>query len=272
MAEYEWLLPPFVCGLLALFCNLTLGQQVLQRGIIFIDLAMAQVAALGVLITDRFFHELSHEYFWFPIAGACILTLTAGGIIAVLEKKRVPHLEAMIGVFYVFSACLAITIVSNDPHGGDLVKNLLNGQLLWAGWQQVYPLAALSFAFVLLGIFWKSCLQGAGFYLVFALSIPILVQTLGVYLEFAMLVVPAVAACLISEKRRFRHGCIIGALGLISGLMASLWLDLPSGPAIVLAICLLAVAAPVCKALLSINPIQLTRHWVSLFKGVTRKQ
>ncbi|PKG37185.1 metal ABC transporter permease [Psychromonas sp. Urea-02u-13] len=243
ISHYTWLLPAICCGLLAVYCNVLLGRQVLIRGIIFIDLAMAQVAALGILLTDKFFHVYMHQYAWASYLGATLLTGLVAFVIAKLESRRIKHLEAIIGAFYVLSACLAIILVSNNPHGIVLVKSLLQGQLLWVNWSQAWVLLGFSVLLFTVNHYHPQFLKGSGFYVAFALAIPMLIQTLGVYLEFAMLVVPAVAAASLMAHRPIIVAFIIASIGLMAGLMSSLFWDIPSGPAIVLMICLTALFA-----------------------------
>ncbi|MCE2595440.1 metal ABC transporter permease [Motilimonas cestriensis] len=241
MTEHIWLLAPLCCGALALVSNLILGRQVLKRGIIFIDLAMAQVSALGMLIITFYWPDLANQYELVPLLGACALALVVGSGIAWLEAKKVDNLEALIGIFYVLSACLAILLVSQAPHAHEHATSLLHGQLLWSSCGDVAALALLAGVLVSVRWFQPRWLDGVGFYCLFALSIPLLVQSLGVYLEFAMLVVPAVAATYCLPRWRDSMALMIGLLGLIAGFALSMWLDLPSGPAVVLMICVLAL-------------------------------
>ncbi|MCE0558836.1 metal ABC transporter permease [Motilimonas sp. E26] len=256
MADYIWLLAPLFCGVLALICNLILGRQVLQRGIIFIDLAMAQVAALGMLIITLYWPDLTNQYELIPLLGACALALVVGGGIAWLEAKKVDNLEALIGTFYVMSACLGILLVSQAPHAHERATSLLHGQLLWSSWTDVAALALLAGGLVSIRWLRPRLLDGVGFYCLFALSIPLLVQSLGVYLEFAMLVIPAIAATYCLPNWRNSMALVIGLLGLITGFSLSMWLDVPSGPTVVLMIGIFALVLPVI--------LRLKRSFVSI--------
>ena len=257
MADHAWLFAPLCCGLLALVCNLILGRQVLQRGIIFIDLAMAQVAALGMLMMQLFTTTSLGlwlaEYAWLPLLGACVLALLVGALIAWLETKRVEHLEALIGIFYVLAACVAIVLVSQAPHAHEQAMGLLHGQLLWSDWGDVSWLAGLAALLLCVNRLRPNWLNGVGFYALFALSIPLLVQSLGVYLEFAMLVVPAVACTYCAVKYRALAAWLIGLLGLLAGFALSLWFDWPSGPAIVVMIGVGALLIPALVRMISVS-------------------
>ncbi|MDW2210642.1 metal ABC transporter permease, partial [Vibrio sp. 2025] len=124
MTEYTWLAPAILCGVIALIGNVVLGQQVLKRQIIFIDLAVAQVAALGAALSHYWLNS-STLYVRIPwlseswlgaMLGPWIMSLLLCGLIAALEKRNHPHLEPMIGSLFVVSASLAVLLVSKDPH------------------------------------------------------------------------------------------------------------------------------------------------------------
>lgn len=229
------LLPAFVAGLLVLASHVPLGREVLRRGIIFIDLAIAQIAGLGVIAV----HALGHaESTWLTQLGAVGAALAGALLLQWTERRNPARQEAIIGVGFVVAASAAILLISHDPHGGEHLRELLVGQILWTTWADLLPLALLT-ATVLAAWFglrlWRSPL---GFYLLFAVMITASVQIVGVYLVFASLIIPALAG-----GTRLWHGYAIGAAGYALGLLASALFDLPSGAAIVLALALVALAA-----------------------------
>ncbi|MCW8328550.1 metal ABC transporter permease [Photobacterium sp. SDRW27] len=236
MSHYTWLLPPVICGLLALLGNVVLGQQVLRRNIIFIDLAVAQVAALGAVISEYWIGS-SHLFrdSWFgQMLGPWVLSLIFCGCIALMEKRYHKHLEPLIGSFFVVSASLAIIAVSQDPHGADFIQTILNGQLLWVGWNDVWPLAAVTFMMLGLIVKFPAMMAGKGFYFVFAILMPITVKLTGIYLEFALLVIPALCVANLNGKAFFLTSLTLGIFGIVTGLAVSAGFDLPSGASIVL--------------------------------------
>ncbi|MGU3846524.1 metal ABC transporter permease, partial [Vibrio diabolicus] len=93
-----------------------------------------------------------------------------------LEKRKHPHLEPTIGSLFVVSASLAVLLVSKDPHGADFIQGILNGQLLWSTWQDVWPLAVITGAMLLLLTLKPEFMHGSGFYLIFAILMPITVK------------------------------------------------------------------------------------------------
>lgn len=222
--------PACLAGLLVLSTHVPLGQQVLARGIIFIDLALAQVAAMGV-IGAQYFGVDEHGYgvqlaaAAAALAGAALLTWT--------EKKWPEYQEPLIGTLFVLAATGGLLLLANNPHGGEHLKDLLVGQILWVSYAQLIPAALLSA--LLLGLIWlrSGRLSGLLFYAVFALAITASVQLVGVYLVFASLIVPALATVGMSGRRRLIVSYAIGACGYALGLALSAVLDLPSGAMIV---------------------------------------
>ncbi|MGL6260871.1 metal ABC transporter permease [Vibrio sp. WXL103] len=241
MEPYLWLLPAVVCGLVALVGNIVLGAQVIKRQIIFIDLAVAQIAALGAVLSHYYFsqyHFLSGSFIG-EMTGPWLLSLLLCALIGMMEKHYQHHLEAMIGSLFVVSASVAILVVSKDPHGADFIQGVLNGQLLWATWDDVVPLAVITALVLVLVWLRPSVMHGHGFYIIFAVLMPITVKMTGVYLEFALLVIPALCASALKGKRFLLTSISIGMLGILSGILLSAVYDLPSGASIV--VCLFTI-------------------------------
>lgn len=230
--EWSILLPALAAGLLVLASHVPLGLRVLERGIIFIDIAIAQFAGLGVILA----HFLGWEEGW-RVQVAALACAALGALLLHYSEGRWPRRqEAIIGVAFVLVSSLAILLLAHDPQGGEHLRELLAGQILWTGWHDL-PALALVTAGVLAA--WHGGLRHSalGFYLLFALAITASVQVVGVYLVFASLIVPALAA-----GERLLPAYVMGVAGYALGLAASTWLDLPAGAAIVVALVL--VAAP----------------------------
>ena len=227
------LLPAFAAGLLVLASHVPLGQAVLKRGIVFLDLAIAQVAGLGVVIAHSLGGEASP---WLTQVAAVSAALLGAGFLRRMERGSPARQEAVIGITFVAAACLALILMSHDPHGAEHLRDLLVGQILWTTWADLAPLAAVTLLVLAAWFRLGGRESPLGFYLLFALAITASVQVVGIYLVFASLIVPALAA-----GERLARGWAIGASGYAVGLAASGLFDLPSGAAIVLA--LVAVAA-----------------------------
>lgn len=222
------LLPALAAGLLVLATHVPLGMEVLRRGIIFIDLAIAQIAGLGIVVASACGAEIGG---WRTQVSAVAAALTGALCLSWMEKKYPAQLEAVIGVSFVAAACAAILLMSQDPHAGEHLKDLLVGQILWTTWGGLVPLAGVTVLTLVgwFGLRWKA--SPLGFYLLFAITITASVQVVGVYLVFASLIVPALAA----GGRLVRAGAV-GIAGYVLGLLASGLFDLPAGAAIVLAL------------------------------------
>jgi zinc/manganese transport system permease protein len=218
--EFSILLPAFLAGMLVLATHVPLGQQVLNRGIVFIDLAIAQVAAVSA-----------------ALIGALLLTWT--------EKKWPEVQEALIGVLFVVAACVELLILANNPHGGEHLKDLLVGQILWVSTASLIPIAILYAVALVVWFGLRGRIGQAGFYILFALVVTQSVQLVGIYLVFASLIVPALAAKRFAVKHRLAIGYAVGLIGYVLGLVASSVFDLPTGAVIVVSLLLTFLAAVV---------------------------
>jgi len=233
------LLPAFAAGVLVLSTHVVLGKQVLKRGIIFIDLAIAQIAALGAIVVgmNHDIAELAYASIWMP----ALFALAGAGVIAWLAKHMAEELEAMIGCFYVLSAVAAMLLLSNDPHGAELLKQLMSGQILWVSWQQLL-LPTVAYSAILALIFVRpKVLDGASFYLLFAIVITLSVELVGVYLVFSTLILPALAINKLKQRGALLWAYGVGLVGYLLGLYLSASFDLPSGAAIVATLALSAI-------------------------------
>jgi zinc/manganese transport system permease protein len=232
--EFDILLPAFLAGLLVLATHIPFGMRILQRGVIFADLAVAQIAGLGVIIASLL--DLTEHPLLVQLI-AVVSALCGAALLAWIER-RVPDVkEASIGLTFVLSASLGILLMSHDVHAGEHLKDLLVGQILWVSNTQLIATAVLTG--VLLAI-WKGLRQrlgNFGFYALFALAITASVQLVGIYLVFASLIVPALATHR-HHRRRYLFAFATGITGYALGLLLSVWFDLPTGAAIVWAMAL----------------------------------
>jgi len=226
--------PALLAGLLVLSTHVPLGQQVLARGIVFIDLAIAQIAGLGVTLAGTL---LSEPNGW-EVQVAAVGAALAGSLLLTLTERFWPEVqEALIGVLFVLAACVELLLLANNPHGGEHLKDMLVGQILWVSPSALLPVALL-YAAALAVWFWRrGDLGHFGFYVLFALVVTQSVQLVGIYLVFASLIVPALAARRFAPRWRLLAGYCVGLTGYVCGLVASSLMDLPTGPMIVAALC-----------------------------------
>ena len=222
--------PACVAGLIVLSTHVPLGRQVLSRGIIFIDLAIAQIAGLGV-IGAQYLGIDEHGYG--AQVAAAVAALAGAALLAWTDKRWPERQEPLIGTLFVLAATGGLLLLANNPQGGEHLKDLLVGQILWVSYSQLILPALLSA--VLLGLMWWRRNKPAGiwFYGLFALAITVSVQLVGVYLVFASLIVPALATISLRGRGQLWAGYAIGVLGYVAGLVLSAVLDLPSGAMIV---------------------------------------
>ncbi|MBT9568836.1 MAG: metal ABC transporter permease [Thiobacillus sp.] len=233
---------PLLAGLLVLSTHVPLGRRVLARGIIFLDLAIAQIAVLGVVAAHAF--ELAPDG-WPTQVAAASAAMAGAALLAWCERHWPDIQEALIGSTFVVAASLAVLLLAKDPHGGEHLSELLTGQILWATSAHVVQIGLL-YAGLLLFWGWRSRRGGLGplgFYLVFALAITASVQLVGVYLVFASLILPALAARKRSRGRSLMTAWLLGTLAYAGGLIASALFDWPAGPAIVLMLATTALIA-----------------------------
>lgn len=231
--------PAFLAGLLVLSTHVPLGQQVLRRGIIFIDLAIAQIAGLGVLWADTMAWEESTLAIQLTAFSAALL----GALALYLCERRWPEiLEAVIGTSFVLAASAAILILANNPHGGEHLKDLLVGQVLWVDLNQLVPVALLYALILFVWFGFRASQRSVLFYLLFALAITASVQLVGVYLVFASLIIPALAVRRFGKYALFA-AYLLGTASYATGLVLSALLDLPSGAVIIWVLALFALAS-----------------------------
>ena len=234
------LLPAFAAGLLVLATHVPLGAQVLRKGIVFIDLAIAQIAGLGVIVAGM----LGFESAGWQVQIAAATAACLGALLLTWTEARWPEVqEAQIGALFVLAATAGILLLAKNPHGGEHLRDLLAGQILWVGYRQlVVPLLVTTLTLALLwGL--RERLSRVGFYLVFALAVTASVQLVGVYLVFATLIVPALGARQWSTRQRLAVAYGVGVAGYGSGLVLSAALDLPTGALIVWCLAVLAGVA-----------------------------
>jgi zinc/manganese transport system permease protein len=238
--ELSILAPALAAGLLVLATHVALGQEVLRRGIIFIDLAIAQVAGLGVIAADTMGWE---PHGWRVQAAAVGAALGVAVILNWTGRRWHDVQEALIGAAFILAATAGILILAGNPHGGEHLKELLVGQILWVTPEQLIPVALL-YALCLVAWFaFPQRMRGFGFYGMFALVVTASVQLVGVYLVFASLIVPALATRHIPGRgKRYLWGYLIGAAGYLLGLALSMRWDLPPGAIIAWALAMFAVA------------------------------
>ena len=233
MNELAIFWPALVAGLLVTATHVPLGIQVLNRGIVFIDLAVAQIAGLGVVFADW----LGFEHHGVAVQISALGAALAGALLLNWTERLWPELqEAIIGVSFILAANAAILLLAASPHGAEHLKDLLVGQILWVKPGEL-PLLALVTVVILAFWLW---LRERFFYVLFACAVTVSVQLVGIYLVFATLIVPALATRRVARARlAVCYG--LSAVAYVTGLALSAISDLPAGPLVVCTIAALGI-------------------------------
>jgi zinc/manganese transport system permease protein len=243
MEALSFLLFPFLGCVLLILIHAWFGIHILERGIIFVDLAMAQFIALGIAVAFLLGHEGSARNYYavaFAILGASILS-------AARNIRKNVNMEAFIGVLYIFSLAASMLILDRTPHGLEEFKTLLNGNILWVTPAELLKTFLLYAAVGLLhfvfrrkffelssgrgnGIFWEFL-----FFLSFAFVLVSSVQLAGILQVFSFLVIPALIGRLYTHEplKILIGGWGIGLAASMVGITLSYKLDLPTAPLIV---------------------------------------
>jgi zinc/manganese transport system permease protein len=233
--------PALLAGLLVLVTHVPLGMQVLDRGIVFIDLAIAQIAGLGVIAADAM--GLPAGGLTVQVAAVCA-ALGGAALLTWTERRAGAQQEALIGVLFVLAASGGLLLLASNPHGSEHLKDLLVGQILWVGQPQLLALAAVTAVLLVAMAAGATRRLGRfGFYATFAVAVTASVQLVGVYLVFTSLIVPALATLQWRGRARVIAAYALGAAGFAGGLVLSALFDLPSGPTIVWSLAAIALVA-----------------------------
>jgi zinc/manganese transport system permease protein len=229
MRDLAVLWPALIAGLLVAATHVPLGIQVLNRGIVFIDLAVAQIAGLGVVFADW----LGFEPQGAAVQVSALAAALAGALVLNWTEKLWPEVqEAVIGVAFVVAANAAMLLLAANPHGAEHLKDLLVGQILWVTPGRLAWVAVASAVIAATWFAFGAKMGRVGFYVLFACAVTVAVQLVGLYLVFATLIVPALATRALS-RGRIGVGYAIAALSYGAGLAVSMASDLPAGPLIV---------------------------------------
>lgn len=229
MVAYEWMLLPALGSVLLCFLLVPLGYQVIARGVIFADLAIAQWASLGTLAGLYF---LPNQKLAGAPLSSLLFALLAGGIVHLIFRRFSEEKEAWIGILYVLGASLAILLVSGDPHGAQVLQRAASGDLLWASRELIIAIAIVAMFIWFLGYRAPGWLSGTAFIPVFAIAVTYSVSLAGIYVVFATLIItPLIAGSLQGKKPIVAFVC--ATTGHLAAIVYSVIGDVPVGPAIV---------------------------------------
>ncbi|MFN5179296.1 metal ABC transporter permease [Limnohabitans sp.] len=230
-----WFVMPVLALIAGIMALAPLGAQVLRRGVVFMDLAIAQAAAAGALAALALTQE--HRA-WITQTAAAAAALTATGLVAWLARKRPAHREALIGLVYVTCACTALLMARLDAHGSEHLQALLAADVLWSGPREVGMMALCALGVALMG---PRLQHDRWFYGAFALVVSLAVPVLGLFIVFAALIAPAV------WHRSTQHpgrAIMLAVMAALAGMGLSWGLDAPSGPLVALSLAMTGLFSP----------------------------
>ena len=263
----DLMIPPIVAGLVILSIHAYLGLHVIARGVIFVDLAFAQIAALGatvgLLIGVEHGTPLALAFsMGFTLVGALIFSYSR------LEETVVPQ-EAVIGITFVVASAAVILIAGFTAEGAEHIAETLTGTLIWVGWPEIIRMAVV---YTLLGVIYfifrkpfltvslgeADAARGWDFlfYALFGIVISFSVPVAGVLMVFSALVIPAVVAFLFTRRFRVALGIAwaVGTVTLVTGVVASFASDIPTGPLLVCMFGLAVLIALLIRMVTGVRP------------------
>ena len=237
--DFAILWPAFLAGLLVAATHVPLGMQVLARGIVFIDIAIAQIAGCGVLLADR----VGFEAEGIAVQVAALAAALAGSLLLTWTEKVWPEVqEAVIGVVFVLAATGGVLLLASNAHGSEHLRDLLVGQILWVQPARLLPVAIVYAALLALWFGMRARIGRVGFYAIYAVAVTMSVQLVGLYLVFATLILPPLATRRMG-RGRLAVAWVLAAVGYAAGLAISAATDAPSGAVIVWALAAVGLAA-----------------------------
>lgn len=241
METLNFLLLPFLACLLLIAIHAYFGIHILERGIIFVDLALAQFIGIGIALSFVFGEERSVLF--------SLLFAFLGSFILAFSKRASRHvnIEAFIGILYIFAFSVSILILDHSPHGLEEFKAIMNGNIIWVTPREVlftfFVYAAVgAFHLLLRKQFFALSFEGKGgvlleflFFASFAVVLVKSVAMAGVLQVFSFLIIPALIGRLFFKNpwKMLLTGWLVGVVVSVGGIFASLKLDLPTSPAIV---------------------------------------
>jgi zinc/manganese transport system permease protein len=250
MEAFNFLIWPFLACLLLILIHAWFGIHILERGIIFVDLALAQFIGIGIALSFIFGEEKSLLLsLVFAFIGAFILALSR-------KAARHANIEAFIGVLYIFSYAAAFLILDKSPHGMEEFKTIMNGNIIWVTPKDILSTSIVYGAvgalhFFLRRQFHALTFEGKGSFLLeflffasFALVLVKSVHIAGILQVFSFLVIPALVGRLFFREpsRVLMVGWLLGVLVSMAGIFLSFKLDIPTSPVIVAGLALVFFA------------------------------
>lgn len=247
MEAIAFLAAPFAMCLILVGIHCYLGLHVIRRGVIFVDLSLAQVASLGstVALLFHFEHASTGSYFI-----SLLFTFVASAYFAWGKNvEGVVSQEVLIAIVYAFSSALVILIVNSMAHGSEHIKEILIGKILWVTWSDVFKTGTIYFLVALVHYYFRNIMFKISnnetvkrpllwdflFYALFGVVITSSVGIAGILLVFSFLVVPSLISMIFCQtvKSQLLFGWGLGIILCLLGMLVSFKYDLPAGAVLV---------------------------------------
>jgi zinc/manganese transport system permease protein len=230
MSIITLLWPAFVLAIALVFIHSIFGIEIIKRGVIFTDLAIGQIASIGMAISIAFMNGAyqSTMTFLFALIAAIIITWAT---------KKVPKIEAFIGLLYAFGISSIMLILAQSAEGMELFSKLSAADILFTSSDTLYKsLSLYCFVTAIMFIIYprlKGLLKEFLFFLMLAITVTSSVQSAGVLVVFALLIAPSYAGLLQTRVKPFLFATLFGSFGILGALILSYNLDLPTGYTII---------------------------------------
>jgi zinc/manganese transport system permease protein len=248
MSIIELLWPAFVLAIALVFIHSIFGLEIIRRGVIFTDLAIGQIAAVGMAVSVAF---MSGSYqtlmtFTFAFCAAFIITWAT---------KRVQKIEAFIGLLYALGISSIMLILAQSTEGTELFSKLSAADILFTSQEELYKSLAIYgvVSFVMFVLYPR--LQGIKkeflFFTMLAVTVTSSVQSAGVLVVFALLIAPSYAGLVQKKIKPFLFATLFGSFGILLALIGSYYLDLPTGYAIIFVTVLASLSVVVFSSIMT---------------------
>jgi len=248
MSVIELLYPAFILAVALVFIHSVFGLQIIKRGVIFTDLAIGQIASIGMALSITFMGGAYQNTMTFAFA-------LLAAIIITFATKKIQNIEAFIGLLYALGISSIMLILAQSPQGSELFAKLSAADILFISPSQLYK--SLGLYIVIASIMFKIYpkLQGAKkeflFFVLLALTVTSSVQSAGVLVVFALLIAPSYAGLSQNRFNHFAFACVFGSISVTTALVLSYNFDLPTGYAIIFISVFFSLLFVVSKAVFS---------------------
>jgi zinc/manganese transport system permease protein len=225
-------LPAILFGIVLSLIAIPLGREVVKKGVIFLDIAIAQISVLiNMFYLNIFAHSAIDKYSMQALV--LFSTIAISLIFYFIEKKSYvdkKYLEPIIGIAYIFSATLATLLLSFNHNSGDAIENIFSGKLLFLTYQELFEISLIYLVLFAL-IYYNKLQNNLLFYIIFATTISLAMPIVGIYFMFVILIIPALL--FINSTKPYFYGAIFSVIAIFIGTLYSLIKDFPSGLIIV---------------------------------------